>query len=81
MDEKQEIAQTGIVKSLMVQIKIVIERDGDGFHVYSPDLKGLHTCGDTEEEAVQNAKDAVSAYLLSLIKHDELDKIMRTVKG
>jgi len=31
----------------------------------------LHVSGDTEEQAVRNAKDAAIAYLESLIKHGE----------
>jgi len=53
------------------QIDIIIEPDEDGFHAYCPALKGLHTCGDTEEEALSNAKDAAIAYLHSLIKHGD----------
>ena len=52
-------------------IRIVIEPDGDSFHAYCPALKGLHTCGDTEEEAANNAKDAAMAYFQSLIEHGD----------
>ena len=52
-------------------IEIIAEPDDDVFHAYCPALKGLHTCGDTEEEAFDNAKDAAVAYLLSLIKHGD----------
>lgn len=51
------------------KIEIIVEPDDDIFHAYCPALKGLHTCGNTEEEAFDNAKDAAIAYLLSLIKH------------
>ena len=54
-----------------VTIEIVVEPDGDGFHAYCPALKGLHTCGETEQEALNNASDAIIAYLHSLIKHSE----------
>jgi len=53
------------------KIDIVIEPDEDGFHAYCPALKGLHTTGDTKEEALENAKDAAIAYLESLIKHND----------
>ena len=53
------------------RIEIVVEPDEDDFHAYCPALKGLHTAGDTEEEAVQNARDAAIAYLESLIKHND----------
>lgn len=48
---------------------IVVEPDGDEFHAYCPALKGLHTSGQTVEEALQNARDAATAYLRSLMKH------------
>lgn len=58
-------------KDLVVRLDIVVEPDEDEFHAYCPALKGLHTSGKTEEEAVNNAKDAALAYLESLIKHRE----------
>ena len=54
---------------LFPEVSIIIEPDGDSFHAYCPAFKGLHTCGDTEEEALNNAVQAVAAYLRSLIKH------------
>ena len=53
------------------RIEVVIEPDDSGFHAYCPALKGLHTCGDTEEEALRNARDAATTYLQSLIKHGD----------
>lgn len=52
-------------------IDIVVEPDDDGFHAYCPALKGLHTGGTTIEEATANAKDAVIAYLQSIIEHSD----------
>ena len=63
------------------KIEIAVEPDDDGFHAYCPALKGLHTAGDTEEEAVQNAKDAAIAYLESLMKHGEPIPIGVIVRG
>lgn len=54
-----------------LSVPIIIEKDGDEYHAYCPVLKGLHTCGETEEEALKNAKNAISAYLFSLIKHGD----------
>ena len=51
--------------------EVIIELDGPGFHAYCPALKGLHTCGNTKEEALRNVSDACTAYLLSLIKHGD----------
>lgn len=53
------------------RIEVVIEPDEIGFHAYCPALKGLHTYGDTEEDAIENAKDAAIAYLESLMKHGD----------
>lgn len=53
------------------RVQVIIESDGPGFHAYCPALEGLHTYGETEKEALKNAKDAISAYLQSLIKHND----------
>lgn len=53
------------------KIEIIIEPDDTGYHAYCPALRGLHTCGDTEQEALQNARDAAIAYLQSLMKHND----------
>lgn len=53
------------------EIKVIIERDGPGFYAHCPALKGLHTYGDTKEQAFSNARDAAVAYLRSLIKHGD----------
>lgn len=34
-----------------------------GYHVYAPDLPGLHTQGDDLEEAVENAEEALALYV------------------
>ena len=48
--------------------QVIIEPDSVGFHAYCPALRGLHTCGDTEEEALQNARYAAVAYLRTSIR-------------
>ena len=53
--------------------KIIIEPDGKTFHTYCPQLRGLHTCGNTEEEALANCKDAIEAWELSLKLHNEVE--------
>lgn len=53
------------------KVEVIVEPDEGGFHAYCPALKGLHTCGDTKEEALRNAKDAAIAYLQSSIKHGD----------
>jgi len=58
-------------KKFTIQVPIIIKKDEDSYYAYCPLLKGLHTCGETEEEAIQNARNAVLAYIKSLIKHNE----------
>ena len=35
--------------SLYIQVAVVVEPDGDGYHAYCPNLKGLHMDGKTGE--------------------------------
>ena len=56
---------------MFFKIQVIIEPDEAGFHAYCPALKGLHTYGETEEEALENARNAAIAYLRSLIKHND----------
>jgi predicted RNase H-like HicB family nuclease len=57
--------------SFLIQVEICIEKDDDGYYAFCPSLKGVHTCGNTEKEALENAKNAIAAYIVSLIKHKE----------
>jgi len=51
---------------------VILEpEEGGGFHVFVPALKGCHTQGETEEEALANAQEAISAYIESLKAHGE----------
>ena len=53
------------------KVAFVVEPDEGSFHAYCPALKGLHTCGNTREEALENAKMAAVAYLESLLRHGD----------
>jgi predicted RNase H-like HicB family nuclease len=47
-----------------MKIKIVLEpSDEGGFTVYVPSLPGCISEGDTEEEAINNIKEAIELYL------------------
>ncbi len=64
-----------------MEYPVVLDRDEDagGFVVYCPTLKGCVSQGETEGEALENIKDAIRTYLLSL---EDLKKLkpMRTVE-
>ncbi|CAI4031448.1 HicB-like domain-containing protein [Nitrospira tepida] len=51
-----------------MEYPIVIEQDQEagGYVVYCPTLKGCVSQGETEEEALENIKDAIKAYLESI---------------
>lgn len=59
------------IRTIKVRLRFVIEPDDGCFHAYSPELKGLHVDGATEEEALENAKRAAEVYLASIIKHND----------
>lgn len=46
---------------------VILEREEDGgYHAFCPALKGCHTQGDTLDEALQNVREAIEAYVESL---------------
>lgn len=62
----------------------IIERAGDGFSVFFPDLPGCVSAGATIEEAAINAEEALCGHLIVSAQHDDeiadptpLDKIER----
>lgn len=51
---------------------VILEREENGgFHAFVPALKGCHTQGNNEEEALANAQEAISVYIESLKAHGE----------
>lgn len=65
------LLRPGKASSRIIQLHVIVERDGEGYYVYCPALKGLHVGGTTKKEALQNAKNAAEAYIMSLLKHNE----------
>lgn len=59
------------IRELKIQVRVVVEPDGDTFHAFVPDLKGVHAVGDTPEEAINAIREGVMLYMQSLVKHDE----------
>lgn len=49
------------------QIEVIFEpQPGGGYTVYSPDLPGMVTQGDTLDDAKQNAQEAIELYVESM---------------
>jgi predicted RNase H-like HicB family nuclease len=52
------------------EIEFVFEpQEEGGYHVYAPDLPGLHTQGESLDDAVTNATEALALYVEGL--HEE----------
>lgn len=46
------------------QIELVFEPDAEGgYHVYAPELPGLHTQGEDLDEAIRNGEEALGLYV------------------
>lgn len=71
MTTKDKIKEGSKVKILKFWVLINVDEDTPGYHAYAPSLKGLHMGGDTEIEARNNAKEAATLYLKSLLKHGD----------
>ena len=68
-----------------MKFNVILEpAEEGGFNVSVPALNGCFTQGDTEEEAIHNAKEAIHAYLEGLEKLNQIkskpDAIMREVE-
>jgi predicted RNase H-like HicB family nuclease len=48
-----------------VELVFAPQEEG-GYHVYAPDLPGLHTQGDSLDEAVANAEEALDLHIEGL---------------
>ena len=49
------------------EVEFVFEpQDEGGYHVYAPELPGLHTQGETLEDAIENAREALALYVQGL---------------
>jgi len=56
-----------------MKFNIVLEKaEEGGFNVSVPALDGCFTQGNTEEEAIKNAKEAIACYLEGLEKINEI---------
>jgi predicted RNase H-like HicB family nuclease len=55
-----------------MKFRVVLTRDEDGFYIAEvPSLPGCISQGKTRKEAIDNIKDAIIGYLVSLKKHNE----------
>jgi predicted RNase H-like HicB family nuclease len=59
------------ITTIAIQVEFVISPDEDEYHIFCPAFKGVHAFGKTKEEALENGKNAVQAYIDSLLKHND----------
>jgi predicted RNase H-like HicB family nuclease len=45
------------------RFSVIIEKNGDGYFAFCPELQGCYTQGDTYEEALKNIKDAIRLHV------------------
>ncbi len=50
---------------------IIIEKDGDGYFAYCPELQGCYSQGETFEEVIENIKDAIKLHIEDRIANNE----------
>ncbi len=53
-------------REVPMRYKVILHRTDEGISVSVPSLPGCWSEGDTEEEALENIKDAISEYLAAL---------------
>ncbi len=53
------------------RFSVIIEKNGDGYFAFCPELQGCYTQGDTYEEALKNIKDAIRLHLEDRLESGE----------
>lgn len=59
------------IDSYRFTVRPLTPEEGGGYLIEYPDLPGCLSDGDTPEEAIQNGRDAVLAYLRSCVQHSD----------
>lgn len=65
-----------------MDIPVVIFKDeGSVFGVNVPNIKGVHSWGDTVEDALKNVREAITSHIETLLELDEPVEIAQTKIG
>jgi predicted RNase H-like HicB family nuclease len=67
---------SAIQGEIMNKLNFKIEKDGDEFHAYVPELPGCHTHGKTIKEAIENLKDAMQLYIDCIMEEQLSEQIL-----
>ncbi len=54
-----------------MKYKIILNKSEEGYSVSCPNLPGCWSQGDTEQEAIENIKDAIHEYLAAIAESIE----------
>ena len=60
---------------------VLIEDETGGYVAFVPTLAGCHTQGDTLNELMNNAKEAIDLYMETLTKEEKKDLLHQRVVG
>ena len=60
---------------------VIIEDDTGGYLAFVPALPGCHTQGDSLQELIDNAKEAIDLYMETLEKDEKTDILQQKVVG
>ncbi len=63
-----------------MRYKVLLKKTDEGYAVWCPGLPGCWSQGDTEEEALQNIRDAIQAYLETVHQLQEDSDEVREVE-
>jgi len=64
---------------MLYKVSIVIEKDDFGYYAYCPELEGCQTQGETLEEVMENAKEAIELYLETLSEEERKDLLSKEI--
>ncbi|MEF8822847.1 MAG: type II toxin-antitoxin system HicB family antitoxin [Desulfohalobiaceae bacterium] len=62
-----------------MKYKVVLEETEEGFAVSVPGLPGCHSQGNTEQEAIENIKQAIQEYL-QVVEEMNKEKKIREIE-
>ncbi len=61
------------------KVTIIVELDDNGYYTWCPGLPGCQTQGDTLEEALANAHEAVDLYLETLSPEERSEYLSKEI--
>jgi len=67
-----------LLQEVPVKYRVKLERTDEGYAVWCPGLPGCWSQGATEEEALENIKDAIETYLATVqeLTKDETTRLV-----